>query len=163
MADPNTIATYTLPDPRNVPKDYYKNVPTADPHVADLIKQYIADKGLKANQNDPSALHDITSYLRDQGINAQTDYTDVNNHTGGILVNGRPYQLIDGSNNWTPLRPWEEGDTSGSGAYGPGGGATATNVSSQLPATLPGRYMNPQTGQLYTPSTPNTIAPYLPE
>ncbi|HMF95102.1 MAG TPA: hypothetical protein VKE96_12440 [Vicinamibacterales bacterium] len=154
----NTVGAFTLPDPRNVPKDYYANVPTIDPHVNDLVKQYISDKKLKANQNDPSALHDITSYLRSQGVNAQTDYTDVNGHTGGILVadangNLRPYQLIDGSNNWTQLQAWKEG------ASAPRMFPAATTSSTTTPpptGTTPpatsSLYLNP-TGQLYTPNT----------
>lgn len=87
--------------------------PPPDQGVAALIASYVKANALQANQADPKALNSIVAYLRSQGVNAQTDYTDQNGHTGGILLNGNPYQLIDGSNNWTTLQPWQ---ASGGGA-----------------------------------------------
>lgn len=110
----------------SAPSSYY--APPADPQIAQLVASYIQSQGLRGNQSDPSALMQIVSHLRAQGINAQVDYTDENGHTGGILVDGHPYQLLDGSNNWTALQPWQEsGGGSGSGA-----GAGYTDPSSQL-------------------------------
>lgn len=90
----------------------------ADSNTAKLVADYIASHGLQANQSDPAALRDIVTYLRTQGVNAQVDYTDSNGHTGGILVNNQPYQLIDGSNRWTALQPWEASGGGGGGDLG---------------------------------------------
>jgi|SRR5262245_14166279 len=155
----NTVADFVLPDPRNVPADYYRNVPAIDPRVNTLVKNYVSEKKLKANQNDPSALNDITSYLRSQGINAQTDYRDVNGHTGGILVADatgklRPYQLIDGSNNWTNLQAWPEY----AGAPSPTPTPLLSNAA--MPAAAPTRpnlYLNPG-GEFYTGNVRDYLA-----
>jgi hypothetical protein len=92
----------------------------ADPHVAQLVADYIQQNHLQANQSDPASLNRIAQYLQSQGINAQTAYTDQNGHTGGLVVNGQEMQLIDGSNRWTALQPWQESGGNGGGSSGGG-------------------------------------------
>lgn len=89
--------------------------PAAPQNVQDMVSGWIKNNNLTANQNDPNSLHSITQYLHQNGIDAQVDYTDQNGHTGGILVNGKPYQLINGQNQWTPLQPWQQGGSGGGG------------------------------------------------
>lgn len=113
---PTTTTTpYTDAAATSAPANY--NSAAVDSTTADLVAQWIKANGLKADQANPQALHSITQMLHQHGIDAQVDYTDANGHTGGILVNGQPYQLIDGSNNWTALQPWEKGG-GGSGGGG---------------------------------------------
>ncbi len=71
-----------------------------------MIKQIIQEKGLSANQSDPASLKIISQELQARGVNANVDVTDQNGHTGGITVDGHPYQLINGSNQWTDLQAW---------------------------------------------------------
>ena len=130
-------------------KSYYTNAPAVDPRVNQLTQDYIKSQGLTGNQSDPAALNRITEYLRSQGINAQTDFTDENGHTGGIVVDGHPYQLLDGSNNWTPLQAWQDGagDIKPAGAQMAGLAPTAgryIGLDSLGADTTPGGYSDRQ-------------------
>lgn len=98
------------------------------------IKGIISSKNLVANQNNTGALQDIVNELRAKGINAQMDVTDSNGHNGGILVNGQSYQLIDGSNHWTNLQPWQEGASVGNFLGGSGGSSFSFNPTTPAPA-----------------------------
>lgn len=93
----------------SAPSSYASPAPPAN--AVTLVANWIQANGLKANQSDPNSLHSITQMLHQNGINAQVDYPDANGHTGGILIDGHPYQLIDGSNNWTTLQPWPTNDS----------------------------------------------------
>ncbi len=119
----------------------------ADPHVAQLVADYIQQNGLTANQSDPASLNKIAQYLQSQGVNAQTAYTDQNGHTGGLVVNGQEMQLIDGSNNWTALQPWQ--------ASGPGGGAGGAGGGS--PAGGYGSLLTPWTQQFTAPTAQDAL------
>lgn len=113
---------------KTAPATYKVGAP--DQKVASDVADFIKTKGLKANQSDPvGSMGPIVEYLRSKGINAQVDYTDVNGHSGGILVDGKPYQLIDGQNNWTPLQEWAQ-DTQ------PTTAKAATNTTNTLDQTL---------------------------
>lgn len=109
----NPIAYSTPLQATALPTNY--NSAPVDPAIAQQVANYIQSNNLQASQSDPTALNSIVRYLRAQGVNAQVDATDQNGHTGGILVNGAPYQLINGSNQWTSLQPWDQG---GGGANG---------------------------------------------
>src|SRR5262249_40634961 len=87
-SNPGGYATTQVAGNHSPYAGYYTNVPEADRRVNQLIQSYIAAHGLSANQNDPTALNAITAYLRSQGVDSQTDYTDINGHTGGIVVGG---------------------------------------------------------------------------
>ncbi len=113
-AAPQAPAAWTDAAATSAPSSY--NSPAPDPHTAQLVADWIKNNNLQANQSDPNSLHSITQYLHQQGVNAQVDYTDPNGHTGGILINGQPYQLINGQNQWTPLQPWQESGGGGAGA-----------------------------------------------
>lgn len=91
------------------------NSPPLDAGTQQLISTYISSNGLKADQSDPTSLLNLVGYLRAQGKNAQVDYADQNGHTGGILIDGHPYQMIDGSNNWTAAQPWDQSAGGGAG------------------------------------------------
>lgn len=84
------------------------NSPPPPANAVTLVANWIQANHLQANQSDPNSLHSITQMLHQNGINAQVDYPDENGHTGGILIDGHPYQLIDGQNQWTTLQPWQE-------------------------------------------------------
>lgn len=114
------------------PADY--NSPPLAADVQKTITDYIASQGLQANQGDPSALLNLVGYLRTQGINAQVDYADANGHTGGILVDGHPYQLIDGSNRWTTPQPWQ--DSSGAPGASAIGVSPFANGTGEIPDWL---------------------------
>lgn len=135
---PNNAATNTAGLQATAPPSSYV-APPPDANVASMIASFIQQNGLTANQSDPASLFKIVQYLRSNNINAQVDYTDQNGHTGGILVNGHPYQLIDGNNNWTALQPWESsGDSSSFGGGSATGGRSLDTASIGLddPATL---------------------------
>lgn len=172
--------TTTPPTTANTPttqataKPATYNVGPADPKVAQSVASIIQAKGLKANQSDPASLQIIVDELNKQGIKAQVDYKDENGHTGGILVDGKPYQLIDGSNNWTSLQPWQDSGASGgwSPSYqsyfgGPGQGMGAMNASSisqykagtvpQFQGTKPPTY---QPGSTITPYQATPVDAY---
>src|SRR5690348_14141619 len=70
----------------------YYDVPPPDPKVNAAIQQIIKNQGLQANQSDPKSLAIIAQQLQAQGINAAVDKTDENGHTGGITIDGHPYQ-----------------------------------------------------------------------
>lgn len=82
------------------------NSPPPPANAVTLVANWINANHLVASQTDPNSLHSITQMLHQNGVNAQVDYPDANGHTGGILIDGHPYQLIDGNNNWTALQPW---------------------------------------------------------
>lgn len=138
------------------------NVGAAPPDVAAKVASIIQSKGLQANQSNPMAsMGPLVDELRAQGINAQVDYTDSNGHSGGILVDGKPYQLIDGSNRWTPLQPWQDSGSGGGGGGYQAGSVSGTingssgNQSPEVTAAVQAAILK-QLGTLQNPTDPNS-------
>lgn len=88
----------------NVKESFATGAAPAD--VAQKISAFIQSSGLQASQTDPASLTAIVNNLRSQGIDAQMAGYDSNGHNAGIVIGGKTYQLINGSNQWTPLQPF---------------------------------------------------------
>lgn len=125
----------------------------ADPQVKQAVADFIKQNGLTASQQDPSSLKKIAAFVQSKfpNMKVQVAKTDANGHTGGLVIDGNEYQLIDGSNRWTDLQPWEQGGSSSAGGVGQSFGALLNGGGD------PFAYAN---GSLLTPFTEEYKNPY---
>jgi hypothetical protein len=95
----------------NAPGSFAHGAPPPD--VAAAYDAYVKSNNLTtASQTDPTVNTAIVNHLRSKGFNAQLAPMDSNGHSAGIVVNGQIYQTINGSNQLTPLQPFESRTTS---------------------------------------------------